>query len=366
MTVYRRSDTGSWFVDILFTHSDGRKEVVRRVSPVQTKRGAEQYERQLRENLLASFDKPLKKVEIPTFAAYSEAFMNDCARVMNKVSELQSKERILKNHLLPAFGKKLVNCITRDDIKAFRNRKLKAGLSAKTINNQTTVLARILGEAVESGLIEFVPKLRRLPVTPTKMDFLTREEAIRLVDFATGQYKTMIQLGLSAGLRQGELLGLEWQDLSLDKGFLIVRQSIFRGHIGSPKSNHSRIVPLNQEVVEALQGLRHDHGPFVFCSASGAPLTDNECKHPLRRACKLAGIRQIGWHCLRHTFASHLVQAGVSILEVQEYLGHSDIRVTMRYAHLDPHIRHDAVEKLPSYRPISEEGIIPIRKAFEN
>ena len=82
-------------------------------------------------------------------------------------------------------------------------------------------------------------------------------------------------------------------------------------------------------------------------------LTENECKHPLWRACKRAGLREIGWHALRHTFASQLVMRGAPLKVVQELLGHADIRMTMRYSHLSPNVRRDAVELLNSTATIA-------------
>lgn len=100
--------------------------------------------------------------------------------------------------------------------------------------------------------------------------------------------------------------------------------------IGTPKSGKPREIPLGIEVRTALKEHRHLHGPLVFCSMSGGLLGVVDTRLPLWRACKKAGLRQIGWHALRHTFASHLVMRGASIKAVQELLGHSSIQMTMR------------------------------------
>jgi site-specific recombinase XerD len=84
----------------------------------------------------------------------------------------------------------------------------------------------------------------------------------------------------------------------------------------------------------------------VFCAPDGEMLTKGATKWPLYSACKRAGLRRIGWHVARHTFASHLVMRGVPIRTVQELLGHSTIEMTMRYAHLSPDARRAAVEVL--------------------
>ena len=103
---------------------------------------------------------------------------------------------------------------------------------------------------------------------------------------------------------------------------------------------------MSDEVLRALKAHRHLRGELVFCDADGRMLTKGECRHPLWRACKRAGLRQLGWHALRHTFASHLVMRGAPIKAVQELLGHSTIEMTMRYAHLSPDVRKDAVRLL--------------------
>ena len=85
---------------------------------------------------------------------------------------------------------------------------------------------------------------------------------------------------------------------------------------------------------------------LVFCSADGSIMTKDMAKRPLERICKKAGLRHITWRDLRHTFASHLVMRGASLKVVQELLGHADIKTTMRYSHLSPNIKRDAVRLL--------------------
>lgn len=130
------------------------------------------------------------------------------------------------------------------------------------------------------------------------------------------------------------------------KGQLSVRRSVVRNVISTPKRGKSRDIPLGNEVLSALKAHRHLRGPLVFCTDGGRMLKKNESKHPLWQATKRAGLRHFSWHVLRHTFASHLAMRGVTLKAVQELLGHATIEMTMRYAHLSPHVDRDAVRLL--------------------
>ena len=163
--------------------------------------------------------------------------------------------------------------------------------------------------------------------------------------------------GLADWHRMGELLGLRWQDVDLQAGRLHVRQNVSRGRLTTPKNHRPREIPLGDDARQALHQHRHLRGAYVFCAADGERLTRSECKWPLYRACRRAGLRRIGWHDLRHTFASHLVMRGVALKAVQELLGHGSMEMTMRYAHLSPDVRRDAVQRLDGpYVAPREEG----------
>src|SRR5262245_11206063 len=147
-------------------------------------------------------------------------------------------------------------------------------------------------------------------------------------------------------MRQGEVFALRWQDVDLVAGRITVRQNVVRGVIGTPKSGKPREIPLGDNVLAALKAHRHLRGPLVFCDLDGDMLTDSELKNPLTHACKRAGLRPVGWHMLRHSFASHLAMRGATLRVIQELLGHASITMTMRYAHLAPEIARDAVRLL--------------------
>jgi integrase len=224
--------------------------------------------------------------------------------------------------------------------------KLRAGLSPKTINNLLGVLSKCLRTAEEWGELDRVPKTKPLRVPPQRFDFLSIEESDRLIRAVPAYpWDAMVVVALRTGLRIGELIGLEWPDLNLETRILTVRRSIFRNEIVSPKNNRIRHIPLTEQTCRILLPARAPSGP-MFSRGGSIRLDDQLARRAMRRLCKQAGLRPIGWHVLRHTFASHLAMAGVSIKVIQELLGHSDVRTTMRYAHLAPSSLHEAVQVL--------------------
>ena len=153
----------------------------------------------------------------------------------------------------------------------------------------------------------------------------------------------MILLSLNTGLRQGELFNLEWGNVDLDRAIITV--------VGdTAKSGKTRHIPLNTIALQILNVWRRQ---TVQCVISGYIFTNQQTGKTLgnvRNAwmniLKLAGIENFRWHDMRHHFASKLVMNGVDLNTVRELLGHSDIKMTLRYAHLAPEHKANAVAKL--------------------
>jgi integrase len=165
------------------------------------------------------------------------------------------------------------------------------------------------------------------------------------LDSCDGILKDMIFVALGTGLRFGELISLELKDVDTTNSQLTVRQSLYRGILGGTKSNKIRFVPLLPSIYQLLKS-RSRQNNFIFTKDNGEFLSHAICINWLHGACRRAGLRNIGWHTLRHTFASQLAQRGVSITIVKELLGHSDIKTTMRYSHLTASATREAVLRL--------------------
>jgi len=318
---------GAWWVDFRLD-----RKRVRKKSPINTKRGAEVFEKQLREELVLGKESP--KREIPTFREHARDWVDTYVVVNNKPSEVASKRKILNHHLLPFFGKMRLDDITKRTIDRFKGAQLKRGLKRKTINNQLTVLRRSLVLAVEWEIIAAVPPIQWFRAPKPDFDFFTQEESERLLEAASPEHRAMLTTALKTGVRRGELLALRWEDIDFRASKLTVRRALSLNVLSTPKSGRSRSIPMSPQLKEVLRAHRHKHGPWVFCDDDGDRFTANQVRRTVPDACKAAGLRELNWHALRHSFASQLAIAGVPLKVIQELLGHASIEMTMRYAHL--------------------------------
>ncbi len=262
-------------------------------------------------------------------------------------------------------------------VEKWRTARLKAGVKRSTVNRDLDDLKSALAKAVGWGLLEAHPiaGVKRMRVDTNRAPrFLSEDENARLltalnereqrlrtqrisanawreergyplladvsaVTFAD-HLKPMVTVSLNTGLRRGELFGLEWSDVKLLEGYLTVRGS-------KAKSFKTRHVPLNEIARDCLQAWQDQASGtegLVFPGKDGRPF-DN-VNSAWRRVLDEAKIEKFRWHDLRHTFASRLAMAGVDLNTVRELLGHADLQMTLRYAHLAPEHKAMAVAQL--------------------
>jgi len=237
----------------------------------------------------------------------------------------------------------------------------------RTVNSRLGTLLRMFAVAVEWKILAAVPTVQALKVPQDTVRFLMEDEAGRLLEAAGPRWRSMILIGLRTGLRVGELRGLQWGDVDLtsDRPQIYVRRTD-PGVIGEestvPKGGRGRTVPLTPDAAACLESVlgiaRRKHGriaadDWVWPGADNwksqrdrrRTRSESGCGNGIWSAIQAAGIKEgkgdrLGWHTLRHTFASWLVIRGVSLRVVQELLGHASIRQTERYAHLAPNATH--------------------------
>ncbi|MBN9309664.1 site-specific integrase [Devosia sp.] len=358
MTV--RKLKNSWWVDFRFDHVRHRKR-----SPENSKAGAQAYEIQLRRRL--ALGEPLTTGEraaemAQTFEAFAWQWFEDYVVPNNKPWERLAKTHILRSSLVPFFGRMRIVDISKRDIEQYKAWTARQGVSNKTINNRLAVLRKCLGTAYEwLGLKGTPPAATWLKNAPLTTSYLTEEEAARLLAHADGIVREMIMLALRTGMRQGELKGLQWSSINWETRILTVQhsKSDLSDDLETPKSNRLRFIPMHRDVQDLLFARRRPSG-YVFLDANGRPFDRQVLRRRLLDVCDRAGLRPIGWHALRHTFASHLAMRGVPLGAVQELLGHSTITMTMRYAHIAPSTLHTAIETLTAARPLWATGGQPV------
>jgi integrase len=348
-----RKNRASWWTDFRF---GGQR--VRKRSPDNSKAGAERYEALLKTRLSKgeSLDTP-KKDLAQTFATFAQEWFTTHVVTNNKSSTQGSNRMILDGHLLDFFGAMRLDTITASDVERYKGQKLQDDLAAKTINNHLAVLSKCLKSAVEWERVAVAPRIKLLKVPPQRFKHLDRTETARLLDgFVDPRWRVMAVCAVRAGLRMGELIGLRWEDVDFERRQLSVRRSIVRGVVAAPKSNKERHLPMTQDLSTALASLKTKRG-YVFQQAlTGEPMTRGMTDRALKTACKRSGVRMIGWHVLRHTFASQLATSGISIRIIQELLGHSDMKMTLRYAHLAPSALREAISVLDTNEMAKTEG----------
>jgi site-specific recombinase XerD len=270
------------------------------------------------------------------FDRFAERYLRDWSRPQKALSSHQRDINSLK-HIDPHFGRKYLAEVTRADVEAYVRQRQATGCAAGTLNRELSCLKNLLRKAVEWGLLETNPArdVSKLREPPGKLEFLSEDETYLLIAACPEPLDRIVTVAVKTGLRRGELFALEWRDVDFDRGLIHVRQS---------KNGDQRHVPMSAKAREAFiaqqkRGRRLVGGvvsPYVFPSADGG--RRKTFRNGLEKALRKAKIRRhIRPHDLRHTFASHLVMKGVDIRTVAELMGHRDIRVTMRYAHLAPH-----------------------------
>lgn len=287
------------------------------------------------------FDK--KKVSPVTFSELADHY-EDCSRFEKSYADFKGKIIPL---LRLTFGPKPLSQITYLDLETFRNQRrgisrLGRPRSHARINREMAVLRHMMNKAVSWGMLQVSPfqagEKLFLKEDNRRLRFLSEEEIPRLLEKCPPHIRPIVQLALNTGMRRGELLTLRWEQII--NGFIYL-------DVADTKPGRPNHIPINAQAQTALnerRGENHLKSPYVFCDATGGPW--KEIKDGFKNACRRAGIMDFRFHDLRHTFASHLVMRGVGLKTVADLLGHANIQMTMRYAHLAPGHLQDAVGQL--------------------
>lgn len=330
-----RTIKGSWWIDVWVHGKRYRKK-----SPDNSRTGALAFEYQFRRTAgrlqaLPAEVQGLLEGEV-NFAAFAQVWFVVYVKPRLELSTREGYVAVLRRSLVPHFGKLRLDHVDETAVDGFIQSEKARGASAKTINNALGILGRCLRMAKRWRLVDEVPEIQMLKVPPPEFDYLTAVESRQLLRAAEGtRWWLFILCALRTGMRASELFALRWESVDLETGTIHVRRGRFHGVEKAPKNNRIRHLPITEDLWRALQAVRRTDG-YVFTGMGGDPLSWDVAYNGVRGVCDRAGLRRVGLHVLRHSFASQLAMEGVDLLPIQMLMGHSDIKVTTRYAHL-PH-----------------------------
>jgi integrase len=360
--ISQRSD-GRWEARVRLR--DGRRKSLYGQTRIEVTRRLKELQRDIDKGIHTPRD------ERQTFGAYLDSWL------VTKKPEVELSywtrcDQYVRLHIKPSLGRTPLVKLTAQQLSALYGRKLAEGLASNTVRHVHATIHAALEDALRLDIVaRNVASLVRPPKAPHQvMKVYDPDQANQLLEAAKGdRLEAMYVLMLTSACRLGELLGLTWNALDLERGEMQVTSALkeVSSHrsLGTPKTAHSRrSIPLTPVAVASLK--RHHtaqlaerlvHGPdwnphrLVFCTTTGMPYARSNWRlqHYVRMIRK-SGLPYIRPHDLRHTAATLLLLEGVQPLVVSELLGHSSVAFTLAtYGHVLNEMRkpaRDAMERL--------------------
>jgi len=357
-SIYRRRN-GTW--SAIATLPDGRRKHI-------YGKTRDQVRRKLAEILHAMQNGSFTDARGKTLGEFLDQWLADVVKPRVRAWTFAGYEVHVRRHIKPVLGRVPLEKLSPQHVQHLLNRKLEEGLKPKSVRYLRGTLRTALNEAVRWGLVARNaaalvdgPRVERFDIQP----FTPAEARVFLDSIAGERLEALYSVALTMGLRQGEALGLRWQDVDLELGYLRVCKQLQRVHgapqLVEPKTARSRrtlAMPpmitkgLEQHRVRQRQersnaGSRWAETDLVFASTEGKPLDGTAISKGFHSLLKRAGLQQRRFHDLRHSCATLLLVQGVSPRVVMDVLGHSQIGLTMNtYSHVIPDLRRDAADRM--------------------
>jgi integrase len=308
------------------------------------------------------------RVERQSVGQFLDRWLTDSVKPAVRPLTHQQYETYVRLYIAPALGKVQLDKLNPQQVQRFSNALLERKLSPRTVQLALVILRHALDQAVRWGLTSRnVAKLIDMPrVERTEIKPLTPEQARDFVAAVRDKrWGAAYITALALGVREGELLGLRWEDVDLQARSLRIVQTVQRTKAGRvfarPKTERSRrTLALSESLVTVLRAHRarqaeqrlaagvawRDMG-LVFTSRIGTPIEVSNLHRDYKRILRTADLPNIRFHDLRHSAASLLLAQGVPARAIMEQLGHSKIAVTMDvYAHVMPGMMQDVAAKM--------------------
>ncbi|MHB8695446.1 MAG: tyrosine-type recombinase/integrase [Solirubrobacteraceae bacterium] len=354
------------------------RQVQTRLGPAWTERGrppAGYFTKRLAEDWLRSTLDEARRGTLPGMVRTDATFADAAAEYLRyiaedrgrKASTVEDYRSIIRVHLLPTFGEMRLEDVSVAAVEAFqaslgqrehRGRRITPRTRNKVLNVLHGVFVR--ARRVRGLSTNPVAAIERHPQRSSgDIDVFSPEEVWALVRAAEDERDAAIFVTAAfTGLRMGELRALHWRDVDFPRSVMRVRASYAAGELSVPKSGKVRSVPMVAEVAQYLARLGEraeltGEDDLVFAEPEGTWLNDDKLRVRYERTLRVAGLRRLRFHNLRHTFGS-LAITRADIVEVQAWMGHADIQTTMRYLHYRD--RGQAAQRLGDAFRVSASG----------
>lgn len=392
---------GFWMATFTFVNPDGSvfpakrngpesREMIRAKTLKEAEREAERHESYLRSKYgtgqlvtVARDDvAEVRRSGIPTVKAFFPVWVDELKANKRKPSSVEAIESIFFTHIEPFIGTKRLDQVS-DRVKNElilkweaggyedrQGRKVKATKKDATINNRLTVLSSMLTYACEATpvVLEKMPckiRMRAVDKAAREVAFYDVETYERLVAAAARIDPRMLCVVLLAGddgLRRNEVIAINLDDVDFVRGEITVRRSVFvrRKQISetTPKGAKAKTVPVTARLLAALKACRHLRGPRLLYTDDGKALTPKVIKRWMMRIERAAALPETGRiHVLRHSFCTHMANAGVPARTIQALARHSDLKTTEMYLHSSPEVVQLGVDMLAKSRAL---GGVPV------
>jgi integrase len=295
-----------------------------------------------------------------------------------KPSTARGYEAIIRTKINPEIGAIPLQGLTGVDIarawgelRTDGRRDGKGGLSETTILQCHAVVHRALNHAVRARLISrnVAGDLDRPKITKTEMRTWTTDQVRQFLTETDGERLGAVwEVAVRTGMRRGELLGLQWADIDLKRGTIVVRRSrVAAGGTvteGSPKSGRARTITVAPTVIAALEVWQQRQREerivwptdeafaqgYVFTREDGTPANAASISQAFDRRVARTELPRLRFHDLRHTCASLMLESGVDLVTISRHLGHGSIAITAdTYGHVSPAMAADAVLRLDAH-----------------
>ena len=331
--IYKRGSI--WW--IRYAGLDGR--IIRESSGSNRVKDAEALLHKRKADIKEGKQPEIKKIAHYLFKRLAEEYIRWAQRQRSFTGKLG-----IINQLVNTFGQYPLRYFNTKLLEQYQTERLQRGNKPSTVNRHIATLKHMFTKAVdwdmvEEGILKRVRKVKLLEESNKRLRYLSKEECQALINFCAPHLKPIVITALNTGMRKGEILNLKWDSVDLRQGFILLEEK-------DTKNAERKEIPINETLRQTLQGLiRRLDIPYVFYGPeTGKPY--KEVKTSFKTALRKARIRDFRFHDLRHTFASHLIMAGIDLTTVKELLGHKTITMTLRYAHLAPSHKVRAVDIL--------------------